>query len=454
MKKIIMSTFIFLMLFNILNLNVYANETETSAPYTYSYAAVSMDADSSCILYAKNGDKKIYPASTTKILTAILAIENLDLNKIVTVSKTAIQIPWDSSSVYLKEGEVISINDLLYCLLLYSGNDAANVLAEAVSGNIPDFVKLMNEKATALGCTNTNFVNAHGYSDNNHYTTALDMAKIFRYCIQNEKFAEIVSTKLYIVPATNKTKSKRHLYNTNRLILTKDESVHSRYYEYAIGGKTGYTDEAGKTLVTFGKKDGKTVILTLFKAGMENGRDARYTDAINLFNYSFNNFSKLNFAKTEDYTFEYINYTNKLKYTVELEKAADILVRNGDTVQDLSYTIQIDDSKLTNIDKENIPQNTIVGTITYNITTTSNNYTSTNNLILKQVDDFIVISSNNIFVYIIIAIIIIFILKISIRIIKATHKTKRIKEKNTIKKTKSTKHYDTNSNISRKKRRI
>ena len=200
-----------------------------------SKTAIAMDADSSIILYNKDMEKKVYPASTTKILTAILAIENLDLNKSVVVSKTAISIPWDSSSVYLKEGEIITINDLLYCLLLNSGNDAANVLAEAVSGSIPQFVELMNLKIEELGCTNTHFSNAHGYSDTNHYTTALDMAKIFNYCTKNKTFTNIISTKSYIVNETNKTNEKRYLNNTNRLILKKEDSIHARYYEYCIG---------------------------------------------------------------------------------------------------------------------------------------------------------------------------------------------------------------------------
>lgn len=212
---------------------VFANESFT----INSKAAVAMDADSSVILYNKDMNKKVYPASTTKILTAILAIENLDLNKSVVVSKTAISIPWDSSSVYLKEGEIITINDLLYCLLLNSGNDAANVLAEAVSGSIPKFVELMNLKAEELGCTNTHFNNAHGYSDDKHYTTALDMAKIFNYCIKNKIFTNIISTKSYIVNETNITNEKRYLNNTNRLILKKEDSVHARYYEYCIGRK-------------------------------------------------------------------------------------------------------------------------------------------------------------------------------------------------------------------------
>ena len=212
---------------------VFASENLT----IHSKAAIAMDADSSIILYNKDINKKIYPASTTKIITAILAIENLDLNRSVVVSKSAISIPWDSSSVYLKEGEIVSVKDLLYCLLLNSGNDAANVLAEAVSGDIPHFVTLMNIKAKEIGCTNTNFNNAHGYSDDNHYTTALDMAKIFNYCIQNETFVDIISAKSYVVEKTNKTNTRicniygyffihKNLLSNNLLLGSSHHKIH------------------------------------------------------------------------------------------------------------------------------------------------------------------------------------------------------------------------------------
>lgn len=328
-----------------------------------SKAAISMDADSSTVLYNKNIDQKVYPASTTKILTAILTIENIDLNRNVVVTKSAIAIPWDSSSVYLKEGEIISVKDLLYCLLLNSGNDAANVLAEAVSGDIDSFVKLMNQKLQELGCTQTNFTNAHGYSDDNHYTTALDMAKILNYCIENPTFVEIMSTKSYIVNETNKTKEKRYLYNTNRLILTKEDSVYARYYEYCIGGKTGYTDEAGRTLVTFGKKDGKTVIVAIFGASSSGSKDVRYTDAINLFEYSFNNFTKKTIAKADEYNFNYINTNKRLNYTLGLKQDFEMLCHNS-KMPDFYYTININEDNLKNIDDTNFRE-VAAGTITF-----------------------------------------------------------------------------------------
>lgn len=387
-----------------------------------SKAVVAMDADSGIVLYNKDMNKKIYPASTTKILTAILTIENIDLNKAVVVTKTAINVPWDSSTVYLREGEIISVQDLLYCLLLNSGNDAANVLAEAVSGDISSFVKLMNQKIKEIGCTNTHFNNAHGYSDDNHYTTALDMAKIFNYCIQNETFVKIISTKAYTVEATNKTTTKRYLKNTNRLILQKQDSVHARYYEYCIGGKTGYTDEAGRTLVTFAKKDGKTVIATIFGASSSGSQDVRYTDAINLFEYSFNNYSKQTIALAKDYNFNYINTDKMLNYSIGLKQDLEVLLKNNQA-PDVTYTIDIDETYLKALDETNI-QEVPAGTITFNLTTNDGeNYTFEETLYLKNIQKCNLITPKNILPIIAIAIVIILALLLTIVIIS---KRKRI----------------------------
>ena len=352
-----------------------------------SKSAVAIDGDSGIVLYNKNATQKVYPASTTKILTAILAIEKLDLNKSLVVSKTAINIPWDSSSVYLKEGEVITVNDLLYCLLLNSGNDAANVLAEAVSGEINSFVELMNEKASQIGCTNTHFTNAHGYSDDNHYTTSLDMAKIFRYCIQNETFNKIISTKSYIVEETNKTNEKRYLNNTNRLILKKEDSIYARPYEYCLGGKTGYTDEAGRTLVTYARKDNKTVIVAVFGASSGGREDVRYTDTINLFEYAFNNFSQTTLAKTENYNFNYINTNKKLNYCIGLKEDLKVLLANN-SFTDISYDINIEENNLIGLDYNNHTE-LVAGTITFKLLSQDNvTYEVVQNLYLKDIQKY------------------------------------------------------------------
>lgn len=372
----------------------------------HSKAAVAMDADSGLVLYNKDMNKKIYPASTTKILTAILAIENIDINKSVVVSKTAIKVPWDSSTVYLKEGEVITVKDLLYCLLLNSGNDAANVLAEAVSGDINTFVKLMNQKTKELGCINTHFNNAHGYSNDNHYTTALDMAKIFRYCIQNDTFVDIISTKNYTVGATNKTNAKRILKNTNRLILQKSDSIYARFYEYCIGGKTGYTDEAGRTLVTFAKKDDKTIISAVFGASSNGNQDVRYTDAINLFEYSFNNFSKQSVAQAENFNFNYINVDKRLNYSIGLKNDLEVLLKNNESIN-TSYILNIDDTYLKALD-ETSKQQVPAGTITFNLVCDNgNSYAFEQTLYLKGIQKYSLIVDHNLLPILIISLVVI-----------------------------------------------
>ena len=376
--------------------NIYAsNELDLTAK-----TAIAVDADTLNILYGKEINTKVYPASITKIMTAILALENLDLNKSITVSKTAIQIPWDSSSIYLKEGEILTVEELLYGLLLDSGNDAANVLGEAVSGSLSDFYSLMNKKAKELGCTGTNFVNAHGYSHDDHYTTALDIAKIFSYCVKNETFLKIISTKFYIIDETNKTNEKRYLANTNRLILTEEDSENSRYYEYAIGGKTGYTYDAGRTLVTIGKKDDKTIITAVFKSGLLNGKDARYNDAVSLFEYSFNNFEKVDIAYDRDFNFIYTNYNNKLKYNLILKDDLQLLININENITDISYDIYLNEEILQTIEEKETT-NEAVGKIKFVINTTGESYKLDHNLYLDDVTSFAIINKSNYVIWII-----------------------------------------------------
>lgn len=414
--------------------NIYA----INEPTIYSKAAIAIDAENMNIIYGKNIDSKVYPASITKIMTAILAIENLDLNETIVVSKTAVQVPWDSSSMYLKVGEIVTVEEVLYGLLLSSGNDAANVLGEAVSGSIDDFVVLMNNKAMELGCTGTNFVNTHGYTHDNHYTTPIDIAKIFSYCVKNETFLKIISTKLYIVDETNKTNEKRYMYNTNRLILTKNESQHARFYEPAIGGKTGYTEQAGRTLVSIAEKDGKKVIMAVFKAGQVNGQDARYTDAISLFEYSFNNYTKTTFANKNEFNYTYTNYDEKLKYNIYLKDDLEILLKNDSEITDVSYKLDLNESLLNSLGELDSTAKS-VGTVTFIINTTDNTYESKHDVYLSNITSLALINKSNytkwitgfVIAFIILTITVIIIIKIKVKPNKKA-KHKNIKASKTI----------------------
>lgn len=278
---------------------------------------ILMDLDSGNILYGKNIDERIYPASTTKILTAILTIENLDLKDKIIVSQEAYNlIPYESSVMGVKPGEIYTAEDLLYGLMLPSGNDAAIVLAEKISGNVDNFVILMNEKLKGLGLNNTHFKNPHGYHDNNHYSTAIDMANLFRYCMQNETFKKIISTLEYEIPPTNLTKESRILRNTNRI---SDPTYTNIYYEYILGGKTGYTIEANGTFVGYGSKDGKNIIICTFNGAQNiNGNQARFIDTKTLAEYAFANFEEKEILKASNFKLKLYDSAFSRNYIIGL----------------------------------------------------------------------------------------------------------------------------------------
>ena len=231
------------LLFSFNNINVFAISARS---------AVVMDIASGRILYSHNKDEKRGMASTTKIMTAICAIEHGNPEKVVTVSPTASGV--EGSSMYLSQGERLTLSDLVYGLMLVSGNDAATAIAETVSGSVEKFAVLMNDKAAEIGAFNTSFTNPHGLSDDNHYTTAHDLAKITAYAMQNPTFCEIVSTKSKKMPA-NEDGYARHLVNHNKLL---------NLYDGCIGVKTGFTKATGRCLVSAAERSGlRLVCVTL-----------------------------------------------------------------------------------------------------------------------------------------------------------------------------------------------
>ena len=212
-------------------------------------AAMLVEMNSGTIVYEKNADDKVYPASLTKIMTCMLALELCkDLAEEVTVTETALAgLDPDGSTASLQVGEVLTMEDLLYCIMLPSANDACCVVAEHLGGTIDAFVEKMNEKAQALGCTGTHFANPDGLHDDDHYTTARDLRRITEAALQNETFRTIVSTAVYEVPATNLS-DKRIVHTTNYLMSTAINPDY--YYEKAKGVKTGYTSKAGRCLIS------------------------------------------------------------------------------------------------------------------------------------------------------------------------------------------------------------
>jgi len=254
-------------------------------------AVVLVDTTSGMVLYDNgNVGKRIYPASTTKIMTALLVLEKADLSKTVTVGEEVV-VSSDSSKVGLKPGEQITVKDLLYGMMVASGNDAANALAVHVGGSKESFVDMMNEKAQELGMKDTHFVNAHGLHDEKHYTTAADMRKLLLYALKNPNFIDIVSRKEYTIPKSNKRSKPLVLKTTNKLISLK-ESDKGYNYEYAVGGKTGFTTPGGKyngCLVALAEKDGMKLAALIFGDHSTKARK-RWGIAKKLCEFGFSNF--------------------------------------------------------------------------------------------------------------------------------------------------------------------
>lgn len=262
----------------------------------YSEAAILIEAKTGKILYEKNIYDRKYPASTTKILTAILAIENCDLNETQVASQSAISaLKSGYTKANIQVGEEFTIDELISVMMIQSANEAANIIAEHISGSVEEFSNLMNEKAKEIGCLDTHFVNPNGMHSENHYSTAYDMALIARYCMKNEKFREYAALKEASLPRTEywqdeqvAKNGERIFYNTNNL-MQKDSKF---YYPTCIGIKSGFTTPAKNCLVSASNKNGFELISVILHAeSTDDGQSARYVDTINLFNYGYENYN-------------------------------------------------------------------------------------------------------------------------------------------------------------------
>ena len=274
---------------------------------------------SGAILYAKKPDEQHYPASITKLLTTLVALENAELTDKVTFSQDSVDIlNWDDAHIGMKPGEEISMEDALYAVLLASANEVSYAVAEStginrMNGDYSTFIARMNERAKELGCTGSNWVNPNGLHDEQHYTTAHDMALIASEVYQKEQFRKIMDTLEYRIGVTNLTQEER-VFQQNHKMLWPENTY---YYEYCTGGKTGYTDQAMTTLVTMadnGEMELAAVIL------YDYGVDA-YTDTRAMMDYVFQNFSKVPITKLEQPE-EIAKYTNEDAYIV-LPNGAD-----------------------------------------------------------------------------------------------------------------------------------
>ncbi|OUQ55724.1 hypothetical protein B5E58_11850 [Tyzzerella sp. An114] len=282
-----------------------------SDPVVNAQAAILIEPETGTIIYEKNSNERMYPASMTKILTALVTLDYFDYDALVTVGNEINEVTLDSSKAGHKKGETLSVENLIRGLMIPSGNDSANVLAAAVAKKVENnndlsyeecekiFTDLMNKKAEELGCKNSHFANAHGYHDDNHYTTAYDMSLITAEALKNDTIKKIAGEKSFSGDGAGNTLEE----NTNLItqeynwkshnLLIADSEYH---YEYATGLKTGFTDQAGDCVAATAEKDGTELIAVIMNSEDPN----RWIDAKNLFDYGFNNFSINTFQKKGD----------------------------------------------------------------------------------------------------------------------------------------------------------
>ncbi len=275
------------------SLPIQSNEIDNwpVGPQISAEAAILMDADTGTILYSKNINEKLYPASTTKIMTCLLAMEQGNLDDMVEFSNEAVfSVPADGSNMGMDVGEAITLEQCLYGILVGSANEVANAVAEYIGGTTDNFVDMMNERAAEMGCTNTHFVNANGLYDDDHYTTVYDLALISCAFFQDEMLCKIGNTSRYHFEPTATQPDDFYLNNKHKLITGEIA------YEGICGGKTGYTNEARQTLVTCAEQNGMKLICIVFK----EESPTQFTDTVELFDYGFHNFQVKNISENED----------------------------------------------------------------------------------------------------------------------------------------------------------
>ena len=352
MKKYITLLFSFFILFSISYADIDFDINCSSA--------ILINAKNGEILYEYNAHDKAYPASTTKVLTALLALENeSDYSKEIIPSHYAIySVKSGSSIAYFSEGENLTFDQVMYGLLLPSGNDAANIIAEEIGGSISKFVAMMNDRAIELGAKNTNFTNPSGSHDNNHYTTAYDLSLFAREAMKHEKFREIISTSSYTMPSTNRSSTERKFTNTNKLLSPN----HQYYYEYATGMKTGFTSNARNCLIASASRNGVDLIsVVLGGTTTENGKSAIYTDSRNLLDYGFSCYEKTTIAKEGDTIAQVVPKRSKGDVAVVAVLKDNIrMIHKTTETPEFTTTVELNQNLIAPINKGDV-----VGKVTY-----------------------------------------------------------------------------------------
>lgn len=353
---IVLTLTIFVLIGNIGTFGTYvlANNTN-SGPDINAESALLIDNKTNKVLYSKDMNRKMFPASTTKILTAILVLENHSLDEKVTASYNAVMtIPSGYSTASIQIDEVLTVEQLLELLLVHSANDAANVLAEYTGGSIDSFVAMMNTKINELGLSDTHFTNPYGLQDNNHYTTAHDLAIIMQYCLKNDDFRKIAGQASCAIPSTNKSEPRKYS-STNELLIAGN----SNYYPNLIAGKTGYTSEAGECLVSAAYNDNLELV------GVILNSNNRFKDTRSLYNYGYTNFSIKNIVNEKDIITN-VEVKNATKDTKNLNLLVSenipVLANNSDDLSKIEPQITLNSDI-----KAPIEDGQVLGKVSYSV---------------------------------------------------------------------------------------
>ena len=353
---IVLTLTIFVLIGNIGTFGTYvlANNTN-SEPNINAESALLIDNKTNKVLYSKDMNRKMFPASTTKILTAILVLENHSLDEKVTASYNAVMtIPSGYSTASIQIDEVLTVEQLLELLLVHSANDAANVLAEYTGGSIDSFVAMMNTKINELGLSDTHFTNPYGLQDNNHYTTAHDLAIIMQYCLKNDDFRKIAGQASCAIPSTNKSEPRKYS-STNELLIAGN----SNYYPNLIAGKTGYTSEAGECLVSAAYNDNLELV------GVILNSNSRFKDTRSLYNYGYTNFSIKNIVNEKDIITN-VEVKNATKDTKNLNLLVSedipVLANNSDDLSKIEPQITLNSDI-----KAPIEDGQVLGKVSYSV---------------------------------------------------------------------------------------
>lgn len=365
MKKILpVVILIFSLLLSVLSPAAFAAKENAAAPKTSAPAeknadgievpeitakdVVLVDLGTGKMIYSRNQNTKAYPASLTKMMTVLLAVKAVEAGKVKLTDEVAAyddcrgNLTDDSSTANIVPGEVLTLEQLLYCALVASANEACNIIAEYIAGSISGFVDMMNAEAKALGCTGTHFANPNGMPNDNHYTTAYDLYLIAKEAMTHDLFSTICNTQSYTVPKTNLSKA-RTLYNSNALISGKGSYGGGYIYDYAAGVKTGYTESAGYCLVSTALKNGIHLMCVVLGCPSETRADGStkfcdFTDSINLYNWVFKNYKYHTVYSASDLVTEVqVKYAPADNSTVNLRPASDVSVLVPASIPDSAF---------------------------------------------------------------------------------------------------------------------